>query len=84
MRLYLAAAVLMLAFVAYTEAQDAPQDDSFANFQDKMTEFGRGVADKARDTIETIKNSEFAQKTHNWFTDSFQKLKTKFSELSQD
>ncbi|XP_017270782.1 apolipoprotein C-I [Kryptolebias marmoratus] len=78
MRLYLAVAVLMLAFVAYTEAQDA--DSGFANFQDRLSEFGRNVAEKAKDTIDTIKNSEVAQKTQNWFEEKFAKLKTHFQQ----
>ncbi|KAF7226887.1 apolipoprotein C-I [Nothobranchius furzeri] len=72
MKLYLAVAVLMLAFVAYTEAQDAT---GFADFQEKITDFGKTFAENAKTHFETIKNSEFAQNTQNWFTEQFQKLK---------
>uniref|UniRef100_A0A3Q2QLB3 Apolipoprotein C-I-like n=1 Tax=Fundulus heteroclitus TaxID=8078 RepID=A0A3Q2QLB3_FUNHE len=83
MRLYLAAAVLLLAFVAYTEAQDDSITDKFSNFGDQITEFGKNVAEKAKTHFDTISNSEFAANTRNWFTEQIEKLKTKIDEISQ-
>uniref|UniRef100_A0A3P9HAE0 Apolipoprotein C-I n=1 Tax=Oryzias latipes TaxID=8090 RepID=A0A3P9HAE0_ORYLA len=82
MRLYLAVAVLMLAFVAYTEAQDG--DQTYTQLKDQITEFGKTFAEKAKNTFETIHNSEFAETTRSWFTSAFDKLKTKFEEINQN
>uniref|UniRef100_A0A087XQE1 Apolipoprotein C-I n=1 Tax=Poecilia formosa TaxID=48698 RepID=A0A087XQE1_POEFO len=67
MRLYLAAAVLLLALVAYTDCLSEAQDDSlaekFSNFGDQITEFGKNVAEKAKTHFDTIATSEFAENT---------------------
>ncbi|XP_008429390.1 apolipoprotein C-I [Poecilia reticulata] len=81
MRLYLAAAVLLLALVAYTEAQD-DFAERFSNFGDQLTEFGKNVAEKAKTHYDTISTSEFAVSTRNWFTEQFQKIKTKVNEMA--
>ncbi|XP_030606045.1 apolipoprotein C-I [Archocentrus centrarchus] len=83
MRLYLAVAVLMLAFVAYTEAQEETVDQRLSAFGDKLTEFGRSIADKAKTTFQDIHNSEFGTNARNWFKDAFEKMKAKVGELSQ-
>ncbi|KAF6716602.1 Apolipoprotein C-I [Oryzias melastigma] len=80
MKLYLAVAVLMLAFVAYTEAQEA--DATYTKIRDQLTEFGKTFAEKAKTTFDTIQTSEFAETTRNWFTSTFDKLKTKFDEMN--
>ncbi|XP_047217376.1 apolipoprotein C-I [Girardinichthys multiradiatus] len=83
MRLYLAAAVLLLAFVAYTEAQDDAIADKFTNFGDQIAEFGKNVAEKAQTHFDNIRTSDFAESTKNWFTEQFQKIKAKLDEISQ-
>ncbi|XP_037642016.1 apolipoprotein C-I [Sebastes umbrosus] len=85
MRLYLAVAMLMLAFVAYTEAQDAEPtvEERFSQFGQKMTEMGQTVAEKARAAMDTVQNSEFAKKTNDWFTEQFNRMKAKMEEISQ-
>uniref|UniRef100_A0A671WK28 Apolipoprotein C-I-like n=1 Tax=Sparus aurata TaxID=8175 RepID=A0A671WK28_SPAAU len=60
MRLFLAVAVLMLAFIAYTEAQEETTEQTFAKFGEQMTEMGKDLAEKAKTTFENINNSEFA------------------------
>lgn len=81
MKLYLALAVLMLAFVAYTEAQDAQGgiEESFARFTEQVNELGRDWAAKAKTTFEGIQQSEFAQTSRNWFQEQFEKVKSQLS-----
>lgn len=83
MRLYLALAVLMLAFVAYTEAQDDGIEQTFARFTAQMNEMGRDWAEKAKTTFEGIHQSEFATTSRNWFQEQLDKVKSKFEELAQ-
>uniref|UniRef100_A0AAX7TLH7 Uncharacterized protein n=1 Tax=Astatotilapia calliptera TaxID=8154 RepID=A0AAX7TLH7_ASTCA len=66
MRLYLAVAVLMLAFVAYTEAQDDTSfTDKFDRFGQKLTEIGQSLAEKTKNAFDDIHNSEFGTSTRN-------------------
>ncbi|XP_040923806.1 apolipoprotein C-I [Betta splendens] len=82
MRLYLAVAVLMLAFVAYTEAQDQTVE-KMTRITDQLSEIGRNLADNARTTFEKIQNSPFAQNAKTWLDEQIDKLKQKVGELSQ-
>ncbi|XP_014876012.1 apolipoprotein C-I [Poecilia latipinna] len=82
MRLYLAAAVLLLALVAYTEAQDDSLAEKFSNFGDQITEFGKNVAEKAKTHFDTIATSEFAENTRNWFSEKFRALQNKVNEMA--
>ncbi|KAF3692149.1 hypothetical protein EXN66_Car007825 [Channa argus] len=79
MRLYLAVAMLMLAFVAYTEAQEDTIQDKFSQFGDKLTDLGRQVADHAKTAYDQFQNSKAGQ----WFTDNINKLKAKIGEIGQ-
>ncbi|XP_062255725.1 apolipoprotein C-I [Platichthys flesus] len=78
MKLFLAVAVLMMAFVAYTEAQEDTMEDKFSRFGEKMSELGQTMAEKARSTFETIHNSEAAVKTRGWFEERMQQIKDSF------
>ncbi|XP_060937075.1 apolipoprotein C-I [Limanda limanda] len=78
MRVFLAVAVLMLAFVAYTEAQEETMKDKFTRFGEKVSELSQTMADKARSTFETIHNSEAAVKTRDWFEERMQQIKNSF------
>ncbi|XP_041844656.1 apolipoprotein C-I [Melanotaenia boesemani] len=82
MRLYLAVAVLMLAFVAYTEAQEETIEDKFTKFGEQISEMSKNLAEKAKTTFQDIHNSDFAESTRNWFTEQFEKIKTKLGEQS--
>uniref|UniRef100_G3NGS3 Apolipoprotein C-I n=1 Tax=Gasterosteus aculeatus TaxID=69293 RepID=G3NGS3_GASAC len=86
MKLYLAVAVLMLAFVAYTdtEAQDAEQtvEQRFNRFGEQVAEVSKGLAEKAKTTFEEISTSQFAEDTRNWFQTQFESLKAKLSPLT--
>ncbi|XP_061574438.1 apolipoprotein C-I [Cololabis saira] len=79
MRLYLAVALLMVALVAFTEAQEAGIEEKFTKFGEQMSEFGRNFAEKAKDTFQNIGNSEFGETTRNWFTEQFEKIKSSVS-----
>nr|QCP69310.1 apolipoprotein C1 [Lateolabrax maculatus] len=87
MRLYLAAAVLMLAFVAYAEAQDAQQEDTveqrFAKLGEHMSAIGQTLAEKTKSTIEQLQASEFAAQTKSWFEGLVEKTKARFGGQSQ-
>ncbi|KAM7383194.1 hypothetical protein PAMP_002866 [Pampus punctatissimus] len=78
MKLYLAVAVLVLAFVAYTEAQDTDIHEKFNAFGRQVSEISRDLAEKAKTTFDDISNSEFAVTTKTWFQEQLEKLKTKF------
>ncbi|KAA8591729.1 apolipoprotein C-I [Etheostoma spectabile] len=83
MRLYLAVAVLMLAFVAYTEAQEETIEQKFAAFRNQMAEIGKSLTEKAKTTLDQIQTSDLAIKSKNWFQEQFESLKTKVGEISQ-
>ncbi|XP_034467316.1 apolipoprotein C-I [Hippoglossus hippoglossus] len=78
MRLFLAVAVLMLALVAYTEAQDDSIEDKFARFGERMSEIGQTVAEKAKTTFDNIHNSDVAVNARGWFEERFQQIKDTF------
>merc|ERR1711915_96488 len=80
MRLYLAVAVLMLAFVAYTEAEETVEQ-KFAAFGKQMTEMSQTLAEKAKTTFDDISTSEFAVTTKNWFSEQFEMMKAKLQEI---
>ncbi|MBW8245301.1 hypothetical protein K1F50_21065, partial [Muricauda oceani] len=80
MKLYLAAAVLMLVLAVHTEAQDEPTlEQHFAKFQTQVKEIADDLTEKTKTTFEKIGNSEFGEKTKNWFTEQFEKMKQSLS-----
>ncbi|XP_028437125.1 apolipoprotein C-I [Perca flavescens] len=83
MKLYLAVAVLMLAFVAYTEAQEETIEQKLAAFQDRLNEMGKTLAEKAKTTFEQVHTSELAVNAQNWFREQYENLKAKVGEIGQ-
>ncbi|KAK7886885.1 hypothetical protein WMY93_026506 [Mugilogobius chulae] len=79
MKLYLAIAVLVLAFVAYTEAQEVTMEERFSQLGQQMTEFGKTVADKARTAAEEFNNNEHVQKAKTWLQEKFEKFTSNFN-----
>lgn len=77
MRLYLAVAVLMLAFVAYTEAQEVTFEERFNQFGQQMSEFGQNLATKTKTALDDFHNSEGVQKAKSWLQEQVEKLKNK-------
>ncbi|XP_061802488.1 apolipoprotein C-I [Nerophis lumbriciformis] len=82
MRLYLALAVLLLALVAYTEAQDDTMQQKFANVGDQLSEFGQTIAEKTKTAFQTIQDSDFAVATRDFFKNGFEKLKKQMQDIS--
>ncbi|XP_051577018.1 apolipoprotein C-I-like [Myxocyprinus asiaticus] len=81
MKLYLAAAVLMLVFAAHTEAQVEPTlEQHFANFHTQVKEIAGDLTEKTKNAFAQFEQSEFAVKTKNWFTEQFDKIKQKLGE----
>ncbi|KAF1388184.1 hypothetical protein PFLUV_G00087570 [Perca fluviatilis] len=83
MKLYLAVAVLMLAFVAYTEAQEETIEQRFATFRDQMAEMSKNLAEKAKTTFEQFQTSDLAVNSQNWFREQYESLKAKVGEIGQ-
>ncbi|XP_033836809.1 apolipoprotein C-I [Periophthalmus magnuspinnatus] len=79
MKLYLAIAVLVLAFVAYTEAQEVTMEERFNNLGQQMSEFGKTVAEKAKTALDGLNNNENVQKAKSWFQEQFQKMQEHFN-----
>nr|P0DPG8.1 RecName: Full=Apolipoprotein C-I; Short=Apo-CI; Short=ApoC-I; AltName: Full=Apolipoprotein C1; Contains: RecName: Full=Truncated apolipoprotein C-I; Flags: Precursor [Ailurus fulgens] len=88
MRLFLSLPVLVVVLAMVLEgpapAQAAPEiSRTFERIPDKLKEFGNTLEDKAREVLETIKQSDIPAKTRNWFSETYNKvkeqLKTAFS-----
>uniref|UniRef100_A0A3P8W7U9 Apolipoprotein C-I n=1 Tax=Cynoglossus semilaevis TaxID=244447 RepID=A0A3P8W7U9_CYNSE len=77
MRLFLAVAVLMLAFVAYTAAEEETVQEKLNKFAERVADAGRTVADGARTQYDRLRNSEFATNAKNWFQRQVEKLQSK-------
>uniref|UniRef100_A0A665T4I8 Uncharacterized protein n=1 Tax=Echeneis naucrates TaxID=173247 RepID=A0A665T4I8_ECHNA len=67
MKLYLAAAVLMLAFVACAEAQDEEVSDKITRFGDRMLEIGRNLVERTKNAVHSIGESERFQSLRDKF-----------------
>uniref|UniRef100_A0A671Q514 Apolipoprotein C-I-like n=1 Tax=Sinocyclocheilus anshuiensis TaxID=1608454 RepID=A0A671Q514_9TELE len=81
MKLYLAAAVLMLLLAVHTEAQEEPTlEQQFAKFQTQVKEIADDLTENTKTTFEQLEKSEFAIKTKNWFTEQYKKVKQKMAE----
>ncbi|XP_056142562.1 apolipoprotein C-I [Lampris incognitus] len=84
MKLYLAVAVLMLVFAAFTEAQDTETiDEQLSSFGTKVSELTQDLAEKTKNAFQDMHNSEFATNTRNWFQEQFAKVKSSFDGLSR-
>ncbi|KAM9353284.1 apolipoprotein C-I [Symphorus nematophorus] len=85
MRLFLAVAVLMLALVAYTEAQDEETfDKKISAFREQVVDVGRTLAEKAKTVIEQVNNSDMVTSARSWLTEGFETLKKKFTTAQID
>ncbi|XP_055019644.1 apolipoprotein C-I-like [Boleophthalmus pectinirostris] len=79
MKLYLALAVLVLAFVAYTEAQDDTAEDGFNRVHQSVTEFGKTALERAQAALNDFNNNEKVQKAKTWFQEQIEKIKNRFN-----
>ncbi|WP_233005575.1 hypothetical protein, partial [Exiguobacterium aurantiacum] len=80
MKLYLAAAVLMLVLAAHTEAQEETLEQRFATFQTQVKEITENLAEKTKTAFDQIENHEYVVKTKSWLSEQFEKMKQKMSE----
>ncbi|XP_018931191.1 apolipoprotein C-I [Cyprinus carpio] len=81
MKLYLAAAVLMLVLAVHTEAQEEPTlEQHFTKFQTQVKAIADDLTEKTKSTFENLEKSEFVTKTKNWFTEQFEQIKQKMTE----
>ncbi|KAM9722930.1 apolipoprotein C-I [Menidia menidia] len=76
MRLYLAVAMLLLALVAYTEAQEETVEDKLTKFGQQLGEMGKNLAEQVKTSFQDINTSEFAEKTRNWFAERLEQIKS--------
>ncbi|KAM9852698.1 apolipoprotein C-I [Aulostomus maculatus] len=83
MRLYLAVAVLLLALVAYTEAQDQTFQERFQSFTQQVTDATRDLGDQTSAAFESFKNSEFAEKFRGFFSGIYESSRKAIEDLSQ-
>ncbi|XP_029928436.1 apolipoprotein C-I [Myripristis murdjan] len=81
MKLYLAVAVLMLAFAAQAEAQ---QDDTLANFGTKVKEVTLDMGEKVKTAFEEVHNSDFAVNTRKWFAGQFDAFLEQYQRMTSN
>merc|ERR1739849_40092 len=81
MKLFLAVAVLLLAFAAHTGAQEEEKtvEQRLADFGAQVTELTSNLADKTKEAFEKIHTSETATGIRDWFTETFNKVKNTLS-----
>ncbi|XP_024902564.1 apolipoprotein C-I [Pteropus alecto] len=73
------AVVLAMVLEGPAPAQADPDiSSSLESIPGKLKEFGSTVEEKFRTAIDQIKKSEFSEKTQNWFSELFHKVKEKF------
>ncbi|XP_004694236.1 PREDICTED: apolipoprotein C-I [Condylura cristata] len=80
MRLILSLSILLVVLSVVLEgpapAQAAPDiSDTLESIPSKLKEFGSNLGQKARTTLDRIKESEIPSKARNWFTGVFSKIK---------
>ncbi|XP_066495176.1 apolipoprotein C-I [Tiliqua scincoides] len=86
MQVAVSAAVVLLALsVAATDPAEteteSPLSQKFEQFQQDVQTFVSRVEEKAKTAYHDFQNSEFRNRTSNWFSDTFQKLKAKWKEV---
>ncbi|KAM4600319.1 apolipoprotein C-I [Polymixia lowei] len=77
MKLYLAVAVLMLAFAALTDAEevDTTIQDRFTDFGTQISQGAQDIAEKTKQAFQDFHESEFVLNTKSWFERQFDKVK---------
>ncbi|XP_068507877.1 apolipoprotein C-I [Syngnathus scovelli] len=71
MKVYLAVAVLLLALIAYTDAQDETIEEKLSRYGDRVAETFKDMAANTKETFDNLGNSEFANSIKNWFKKQF-------------
>ncbi|XP_070823437.1 apolipoprotein C-I [Chaetodon trifascialis] len=83
MRLLLAVAVLVLAFVAYTEAQEDTVEGRITKFGHQVTEMGSNLLERGKEVLERARNSEVATASKQFFQSGWEKLRETWADLTQ-
>ncbi|XP_048358195.1 apolipoprotein C-I-like [Sphaerodactylus townsendi] len=83
MQLVLPIAVILVALSVVTDSAEIPVPErsvsqKFEKFQEEFQTFMDDVGEKARGAFRDLHNSELVNKTRNWFTENFRKMKEKF------
>ncbi|XP_067411428.1 apolipoprotein C-I [Emydura macquarii macquarii] len=73
-------ALAVLADSATAEVTEPTLSQKFESFQHKLQAFADGIAEKTKAAFHDLHHSEFSEKTRNWFSEQFQKLKEKLNE----
>ncbi|KAG6923089.1 apolipoprotein C1 [Chelydra serpentina] len=85
MRPAVSIALILLALTVLADsAQAQPTEPSLSEkvekFQNRLQAFAESIADKTKAAFQELHHSEFSEKTRNWFSEQFQKIKEKFNE----
>ncbi|KAM8847112.1 apolipoprotein C-I-like [Synchiropus splendidus] len=75
MKLYLAVAVLLLAFVAYTDAQGV--EERFDEIRQQFAEMGQTFVEKAKSGFQQVQDSQIPEKVRNFFQEYYEKMVAK-------
>ncbi|XP_041799275.1 apolipoprotein C-I [Chelmon rostratus] len=81
MRLYLAVAVLMLAFVACTEAQEDSMGQRLTKFGEQVTELGRNLGEKVKGAVEKVQTNEFVVSSRDRIREWYNTMRTNIEDL---
>uniref|UniRef100_A0A3Q2XNM7 Uncharacterized protein n=1 Tax=Hippocampus comes TaxID=109280 RepID=A0A3Q2XNM7_HIPCM len=68
MKLYLAVAVLLLALIAYADAQEETFEEKLSRYGDQVAQVFRNMAENTKESLNNIRNSQMAntqKQTHN-------------------
>ncbi|XP_049902557.1 apolipoprotein C-I [Epinephelus moara] len=77
MRLYLAIAVLMLALVAYTEAQEDTIEQKFAKFTEQVSQVGEKLGEQFKTSYDDFQTSEFVVSSRARLNEFIEWVKTR-------
>ncbi|KAM3830324.1 apolipoprotein C-I isoform 2-T2 [Vipera latastei] len=88
MKLVLAVAVLLITLSAVVTdsnedgGREATMAQKFEKFQKEVQTFVDNLGEKTKAAFLEFHNSEFSNKTRNWLSETFQKLKKKFEPVN--
>ncbi|CAM4698874.1 apolipoprotein C-I [Caretta caretta] len=73
-------ALTVLADSAQAQPTELTLSEKFENFQNRLQAFADSIADRTKAAFQELHHSELSEKTRNWFSEQFQKMKEKFNE----
>ncbi|XP_060114173.1 apolipoprotein C-I [Heteronotia binoei] len=83
MQLAISIAVVLVALSVVTESAEVSVTEptlskKFERFQEDVKTFFDNFGEKAKGALNDLHNSKISNKTRNWFSENFQKLREKF------